>query len=143
MTLTSTPRQFPNGGGPLISAHVTTNTPALHESAPGTARVFLSYWDASGGPEVVAKHATANVSVFVAGAQPGDTARAWVIDDSISATLKWVEMGSPAQPSAAQLAELKAHSEMKPAALSWVAAEGGATARVVLPPNSGAVLELV
>ena len=52
-------------------------------------------------------------------------------------------MGSPAQPSAAQLAELKAHSEVKPAALSWVAVAGGAIAHVVLSPNSGAVLEVM
>ena len=143
----------------LVSAATSVNLTSSGAPQPGSARVFLSHWDASGA---AANHSAVTVTVTLhcprgaagdSGAPaapsvcpaPGAAggSQVYMIDDSIAANLAWAGMGSPTVPSPAQLAQLKAHSEMKPRPVVWEASGAGVlTAQVVMPPNSGCVLTL-
>ena len=139
----------------LVSAVTTVNTTTT-AARGGSARVFLSHWDASGA---AANHSAVTVTVTLhcptPGAAPngpsgicprpgaGGGSQLHMIDGSISANERWAAMGSPAVPSSAQLAELKTYSEVKPQPLVWKAqARGTMTAEVVMQPNSGCVISL-
>lgn len=155
----------------LIAATTTfnlTSAPAAGPSAgggagalePGTGRLFLSHWDASGA---AVNHSDVAVTITIhcgaatpstcptAGANGGS--QVYLIDESVAANQLWASMGSPAVPTAAQLEQLKARSELKPKAMVWKkaaeAAEAGAgagavlTAELVMPPNTAGVITLV
>jgi xylan 1,4-beta-xylosidase len=115
----------------LISAHTTVNATTTasgsdHEVLAverGSGRLFLSHWAAAAG----------------------SSSELWMIDGSTEAKTLWLSMGQPAVPSASQLLALKAHSQLKPAELSW-SQQGGSsgvwTAVVSMPPNSACVVTL-
>jgi hypothetical protein len=141
----------------------------------GSGRLFLSHWDASGAavnhskvvvsitihcPPPSAASTTTNGSGASVCPKPGVDGKSqlYMIDERIAANLAWGAMGSPAVPTAAQLVQLKKHSELIPTPLVWkvspssggdvgVRAEEAAgsvvVAEVVMPPNSACVITLL
>jgi hypothetical protein len=148
---------------PLVSAAATVNVSSMAGSrnsnstrdnnsadvvVPGSARLFLSHWDASGS---AVNHSAVVVNVTVTGvkssvlhsAGPPATATVWMIDDKCAANLLWQEMGSPAVPTAQQLKQLVQRSELAPLTVpvSWPL-PSVAELQLSLEPNSAAVIEL-
>ena len=158
----------------LIAATTTfnlTSAPAAGPSAgagagalePGTGRLFLSHWDASGAA-VNHSDVAVTITIHCGAATPRSTcptaganggSQVYLIDESVAANQLWASMGSPAVPTAAQLEQLKARSELKPKAIVWTKAAGAAgagagagagsvlTAEIVMPPNTAGVITLV
>jgi len=118
----------------LVSAFATV------ASAGAPPAVFLSFW-LNGGPADYQRNRTATVTVAGRGRVAGGgawSAMEYRIDAAHANPLRaWKTMGAPVNPSAAQLAQLVAASEVTGQA-TQLTAEGAAV--VQLPPNSAVVL---
>lgn len=163
---------------PLVSAATTLNVTSVSDSngrptsskaVAGSARLFLSHWDASGS---AANHSAIMVNVTVLGAarriaaasrrptsvMPPSTAHSfdgrddallpssvtvWMIDEQCSANLLWQQMGSPAVPTSEQLQQLIERSELSPKTVPVVwPSDGTAEIHLRLDPNTAAVVEI-
>jgi xylan 1,4-beta-xylosidase len=131
----------PQGNVSYISAMATANGTATN--AGNALRVFLSFW---GNPDTCCNATSRTIHLTVDhGSVTAVPAKAqlYVLDDSHgNVQALWRTLGAPNQPSAAQLAQLRAGSAAGVIAASFVASNGTATTVTVdMSENSAVVVE--
>lgn len=97
--------------------------------------MFLSFWE-NGGPESFRKNRTVTIRL-IGGPVPSAAVEHRIDAGHANPLQLWEQMGSPADPSAAQLAKLIRASEVVPEAVPIT--EDGCT--VTLSPNSVVMVE--